>query len=89
MKADFPLSKLVVILCRQLAKPLSERIVNFAKKHGYFRYYGLVVPGRSYHRLEVNAKRYLRNDKSKVIGVYREIGESEAIEIGAQLVLEV
>ncbi|XP_063991446.1 optic atrophy 3 protein homolog [Diachasmimorpha longicaudata] len=88
MKDHFPLSKLVVLLCRQLAKPLSLRIVNFARGHRYFRYYGLVVPGKIYHRLELNTKRYLPNDKSKEIEGRMEIGESEAIEIGAQLVLE-
>lgn len=87
---DFPLANLVVLLCRQLAKPLSESIVNFAKRHEHFRHYGLIIPGKIYHRCETYGKHYIYDHKNNMKKFkFQYIDDAKAENIGAQLVLEV
>lgn len=87
---DFPLANLVVLLCRQLAQPLSMSIVNFSKRHKFFRRYGLILPGKIYHNIELHSKYYiLRNDKKFYEKFVSRIDDTDAEKIGAQLLLEV
>ena len=41
----FPGSKLVLQLFRQMTKPVSTKLINFAKDHQGFKKHFLVIPG--------------------------------------------
>ena len=89
----FPGSKLVLQLFRQMTKPVSTKLINFAKDHQGFKKHFLVIPGQYYHWFETMTKRYVQSDLSSTREVnaqtIREIKESKAMELGAELMIEV
>ncbi|KAL7295156.1 hypothetical protein TKK_0011464 [Trichogramma kaykai] len=88
----FPGASLLTQLFRQLTKPLSKRLVEYASQRPVFRRYFLLAPGRLYHRLEWSARLLMSpKDVAKQIVAFKlpPIKEEDAIELGSQIMIEV
>ncbi|OXU28003.1 hypothetical protein TSAR_016068 [Trichomalopsis sarcophagae] len=89
----FPGSALLTQLFRQLTKPASQRIVDYASRHPIFRRYLLLAPGRLYHRLESHLERLktapMVASKAEKKPKVKDLKDEEAAMLGSQLMIEV
>ncbi|XP_008206277.1 optic atrophy 3 protein homolog [Nasonia vitripennis] len=89
----FPGSALLTQLFRQLTKPASQRIVDYAARHPSFRRYLLLAPGRLYHRLESHLERLkaapMVASKAEKKPKVKALKDEEAAMLGSQLMIEI
>lgn len=90
---SFPGSALLIQLFRQLTKPLSKKIVNYAKTRPTFSKYFLLLPGRAFHQLDCRIKYYSTvstlNAKQTKPKTFKPCSDTEAINLASQLMIEV
>lgn len=92
LTSSLPTLNLFNQFLKQISKPVSFRIVKYAKNHPVFRRYFLVLPGRWFHSMDQRVRRRVRigtkkNRDEKNKGVV--VDEETAIETGANLMSEV
>ncbi|XP_043210484.1 putative OPA3-like protein CG13603 isoform X2 [Amphibalanus amphitrite] len=86
MGGSFPLSKLGILIIRQISRPIANSMKERAKNHYFFRTYVCMPPAQIYHWCEVKTRLW-------VLGLGRsgeipKLNETMAIEIGANMIGE-
>lgn len=87
-----PVLNLLNQFLKQISKPVSFRIVKYAKTHPVFRRYILILPGRWFHALDQRVRRRVilgkKEDKKPKLAELQ-VDDETAIETGANLMSEV
>ena len=84
----FPLSKLLFMFVKSLAKPVSRRVLHRAKTQPFFRDYVCRPPAQLYHFYEAKIKfRVMNIGKVRVTKVPK-LSDKDSLELGANLFSE-
>lgn len=84
--ASLPLAKLVLLAIRQLSKPLSSRIKEFAKNSDKLKRYILIPPARIFHSMEQTFRlRMMGLPSGQTV---KPLTENAAVDLGAELLGE-
>jgi uncharacterized membrane protein YjjB (DUF3815 family) len=89
MFVRFPVISIISQIFRQITKPISQGIVNYAATRPIFRHYCLLMPGRIYYKTEANLKllkktKTLTDEKKTLV-----VNDEKAIKLGSMLMIEV
>uniref|UniRef100_T1J5X6 OPA3-like protein n=1 Tax=Strigamia maritima TaxID=126957 RepID=T1J5X6_STRMM len=86
MAHAFPAAKLLILVVRQISKPIANRVKQRAKNSQFFRNYIIMPPAQLYHWMEVRWKMRMLNfgNPEQV----PKLNEQMAIELGAELLSE-
>lgn len=85
---SFPLSKLLFMFVKSLARPISRRVLARANTDAFFKQYVCLPPANLYHFYEAKIKFRVMNVGRARMARVRRLGEKEEVELGANLASE-
>ena len=84
----FPLSKLLFMFVKSIAKPITKKILNRAKTDPFFKNYICLPPAKMYHFYESKIKFRAMNIGRVRMSQVPKLSDKESVELGASLFSE-